>query len=887
MRKTILYFLFTSLTLFLPMNMWANTIFAFPGVSVSDDGSIVVFGRYANPNIKLDTNGYSSAPSWCSEKVKKVVFESDFSYVRPVSTAYWFYGCTNLETIEGLEYLRVDSVQNMDYMFYGCSSLKTLDLSGFDTYKLKSCYNMFSSCSQLQTIYGNSWDILANMTIEEKQDFLSAQSSMNYANYMFYGCTNLVGGNGTAYNIINRDDYNYTHIDNMSGDGYFTKKLSELKAYCVANKDVLTFYYDDNQWERVGHKFDVELSNGEGRYGWNGNTYITKVVIDVSFSNYAIPSCYRLFSSCYELKEIEGLPNLNTQKVTDISYMFQYCCMLENVDISCLNIQNVTNMSHLFDGCYSLQRANLNNLNSVNVTDMTGMFYDCFNLKEIKIEGLKTDKVTSMGSMFAKCEKLTTLDLRSFNTANVRNMYQMFYDCASLSDLDISSFNTEKDTTMVGMFAKCYSLSELNLSHFNTENVKNMRNMFGEEKYGMEFIIAEVVMGVTPTHSIYRSKIYTNAGLPNTSSMVKLDLLSFNTSNVINMGRMFEGCCCLTTLNLSSFDVSNVINTQRMFQGCCNLTNLDISNFNTVNVTNIYGMFANCSKMETIYVETGWNTDKVTDSSNMFSGCTSLVGGDGTVYDDNYTDATKAYAGSGGYLTLKDDDLQRYLDSLGDSEDELTDGVYTRQFRNNEWQSAYLPFALNYSDWAERFDVATINGLNEVDNGTLQTLEATIIKRGTIEANTPFLIRAKAATGDILRINVESFDQQIKRRSIDGVNIQYLIIGNYSKLTGLHSANQYRICDGWLSIPMSDKEVLQPYRWYLTKGDGFDPGDESLFQVRVRIADGNTTAVNSITGKSIFNHKVYDLRGRQIEQNGGCILPKGIYIMNNKKYIVK
>ena len=38
----------------------------------------------------------------------------------------------------------------------------------------------------------------------------------------------------------------------------------------------------------------------------------------------------------------------------------------------------------------------------------------------------------------------------------------------------------------------------------------------------------------------------------------------------------------------------------------------------------------------------------------MFSGCTSLVGGDGTKYNSNYMDKTKAYAGQGGYLTLKD-----------------------------------------------------------------------------------------------------------------------------------------------------------------------------------------------------------------------------------------
>ena len=55
----------------------------------------------------------------------------------------------------------------------------------------------------------------------------------------------------------------------------------------------------------------------------------------------------------------------------------------------------------------------------------------------------------------------------------------------------------------------------------------------------------------------------------------------------------------------------------------------------------------------------------------MFNYCNSLVGGDGTVYDQNYTDKTKAYAGEGGYLTLKDNGT-----TPGDDPD-LSEGWYS------------------------------------------------------------------------------------------------------------------------------------------------------------------------------------------------------------------
>ncbi|MBR5726516.1 MAG: BspA family leucine-rich repeat surface protein, partial [Muribaculaceae bacterium] len=60
--------------------------------------------------------------------------------------------------------------------------------------------------------------------------------------------------------------------------------------------------------------------------------------------------------------------------------------------------------------------------------------------------------------------------------------------------------------------------------------------------------------------------------------------------------------------------------------------------------------------LRTIYVGSGWNTASVTASSNMFTNCTSLVGGQGTTYNSsNPTDKTYAHIDGGtsnpGYFT--------------------------------------------------------------------------------------------------------------------------------------------------------------------------------------------------------------------------------------------
>jgi len=67
----------------------------------------------------------------------------------------------------------------------------------------------------------------------------------------------------------------------------------------------------------------------------------------------------------------------------------------------------------------------------------------------------------------------------------------------------------------------------------------------------------------------------------------------------------------------------------------------------------MYMMFNSCSSLTTIYGG-DWIKNESLNSSQMFIGCTSLVGGNGTSYNSYYTDATYARidrAGTPGYFT--------------------------------------------------------------------------------------------------------------------------------------------------------------------------------------------------------------------------------------------
>ena len=66
-------------------------------------------------------------------------------------------------------------------------------------------------------------------------------------------------------------------------------------------------------------------------------------------------------------------------------------------------------------------------------------------------------------------------------------------------------------------------------------------------------------------------------------------------------------------------------------------------------------MFYLCYNLITIYADTGWSTENVEYSDDMFYNCQSLVGGMGTTFDSSHIDAEYARIDGGpdcpGYFT--------------------------------------------------------------------------------------------------------------------------------------------------------------------------------------------------------------------------------------------
>ena len=522
--------------------------------------------------------------------------------------------------------------------------------------------------------------------------------------------------------------YTFPHLKVFDGQypAYsIIKDPREPYALLSDNGETVTFYYDKNKPEGAYELQPSYYFNTP----WLGGDYET-IVFDESFKNYKPTSTAYWFYGLFNLKEIKGLENLNTEKVTDMQYMFHSCCNIESLDLSGFDVSNVTNMTAMFRWCDNLHTIFVgDNWNFSDYLSSNNMFEGCYSLygeqgsmpesyKVYDASMAKIDGGDNTPGYFTKKGNskatVTSIDFavnpysehtlgepinRQSGILNVnfnnREAQQLPYNCFNITPSGYDSTKVGKQIVTVKLL-NATTTYEVNVTAKDTSYAYLDDNgvltlYYGEYKQGAIFgsnnrfnnpgtvkkvIIDKSFANYHPTTCAFWFEYFNNMteikGLENLntqyvmfmdymfngcSSLTTLDVSNFNTEKVSDMGGMFGSCSSLTTLDVSNFKTEIVSNMTNMFSGCSSLTTLDVSNFNTDNVMYMSSMFGGCSNLQTIYVGDNWTTKNVTESVYMFNGCNNLYGGKGTIYDENFIDATYARIDDGavapGYFTLK------------------------------------------------------------------------------------------------------------------------------------------------------------------------------------------------------------------------------------------
>ena len=455
----------------------------------------------------------------------------------------------------------------------------------------------------------------------------------------------------TVYEWDIESHTNVISWNNMSEDGWGVRKTDNsapsneiVSAPCtyINDKAVVSYSNMFNIYTNQAKKLDLSNFN-------------TSNVTDMSYMFYESQAT-TLDLSSFDTSNVTDMSNMflgswattldlssfDTSNVTDMSYMFA-SSQATTLDLSNFNTSKVTDMSNMFLGS-GATTLDLSNFNTSKVTSMGGMFQSS-KIVNLDLSSFDTSNVTDMGNMFKNSQVTVVKGLNNFNTSKVTDMAQMFAGCMA-NALDLSSFNTSKVTDMGSMFAESQA-TILDLSNFNTSNVTYMSEMFSGSKATSIDLSNFNTSKVTSMNSMFQD-----------SKIVNLDLSSFDTSNVTDMNWMFKDSQASVIKGLNNFNTSKVTSMGGMFENS-KIEILDLSNFDTSKVTDSHNMFKGNINLKTIYASSKFNTSAITSNFNsrdMFTGCTNLVGGNGTTYDSTKVDKTYARidtASTRGYFTAK------------------------------------------------------------------------------------------------------------------------------------------------------------------------------------------------------------------------------------------
>ena len=686
-------------------------------------------------------------------------------------------------------------------------------------------------------------------------------------------------------------------------DSGLAMTYSGTEPYAVLsdNNTVLTFRYDDQKRANGGMgvgPFGVTFINDENAHNVTGREWedyvstIRTVAFDPSFAN-----CSTIFSTagwfCNDsnLVAIRGIEYLNTDNVMDMTGMFCGCKSLTSIDLSHFNTSNVTNMWAMFNKCESFTTFNLEQFNTSKVTDMRGMFYGCssltnldlshfdvskviyFNsmfrectkLENLNLTGWRTSSAQVMQVMFGKCESLKSIDLSGFDTSNATNLLQMFYGCTSLTSIDVSKFNTEKVTTMMAMFSRCESLTNLDVSGFNTETVTDINQMFY-----------------------------------NCSKLKSLDLSNFRTPNLKEIHGLFYRCEALESLDISNLNTSQVTDFHSIFYGCASLKSLDISHFDTSQATEMALLFARCSSLasiqagnaaipDSIYAQIGNpNLLLYVNEASLAPASVTNVVVDGAAENIVLTDVEQ---GNNNFYCPQEFTAHRIS--------------YTHNYRqatqvgvSRGWETIVLPFTVQTITHEKNGPLAPFG----VDGGKpfwlRQLTENGLVSAQQIEANMPYLIsmpnngRYPAdynQAGNVTFSATNVVVPMTEQREMSGNNRMLIpttmrVAQSPSVYAINRNAPYENNPEG--SIFVADYREVRPFEAYVehTNGARFISLDD--------LSEGDVTniqAIHDIASADVV--KVYNLSGVLLKtgkrQEVMSQLPKGIYIVNGVKVVVK
>ena len=795
-----------------------------------------------------------------------------------------FYGCSALTTIEIPETVTVidngtfencsaltrvkipSSITNINYRaFKNCSSLTSIIIPASATTILPYAFN---GCTGLKSFFSL---IPADKLSEEGVD---AFSDIDKENCILYVPAGAKERYAATYGW--KDFTNIVEINGVCGDNLFWS--------LNATADTLTFIGDGDMYDYTSATvpwYDNRESikeikftgspTGIGSNAFSGCTGLTSIVIPSGVTNIGSNA----FSGCTGLKSfISRIPAdklfplgesafKNIDKNSCTLYVPSGAVEAYREAGQWKDFKNIIELDgQCGDNLYWSFNEATGVLTIIGSGDMYGYslndapwFNSCKNIKEVIFIG----NPTSIGSnAFSGCTGLTSIVIPEGVTSIGVGAFDK---CTGLTDIEIP-----ESVTSIGdyAFTNCTSLTDIEIPS------------------GVTSIGSSAFFGCMSLTSIVIPEGVTSIGdyaFFYCTSLTRIEI----PEGVTSIGDYaFNGCTRLTSIVIPEGVTSIGVYA---FYYCTSLTDIVIPS----GVTSIgSSAFYSCKSLKSVY--------SFIEAENLFAALNAFS----DIDKENCilyvpAGAKETYAATNGWkdftniVELKKSvnlvDGVPYTDTEPVNCLEL---VYSRTFNNTNWQAWYVPFAIEYDQLSNDFDVAEINNIHQYDNNDDGAMDETILeviklKRGTLQANYPYLVRAKEAGEKSIVLNYLTLEAA-KSDSVDcsSVKLKYYFVGTASGVSGAEMFdNGYYALSGGALMQAADNTVdLKPFRWYMSvesRGSNVSPG---IIKIRVK---GETTDVDAVVPEEQTEAPVYyDLSGRRVENP-----TRGIYIVNGKKVFVK
>ena len=287
-------------------------------------------------------------------------FEIKLWYDKAAETAYYYSESGKIFLNENCNSMFADDIFGQ----YGLKNLEEIELTGFDTSKVKSMYLMFSYLKNLTKLDLTGFDT-SNVTSMWK---------------MFWGSEKL-----TNLNISNFNTKNVTNMEEMFSG------LKSIEQLNLSSFDTSSVTDMNNMFYGMSKITSLNLSN-----------FDTSKVTNMKYMFYDVSNIATL-----------DLSNFDTSNVTDMSYMFYGVSNIATLDLSNFDTSKVTNMKYMFYGTKELVTLDISNFNTSNVTNMDSMFFIYLkNPSDAKLERIyvnndfDTSKVVNASYLFYGRRKL-------------------------------------------------------------------------------------------------------------------------------------------------------------------------------------------------------------------------------------------------------------------------------------------------------------------------------------------------------------------------------------------------------------------------------------------------------------------------------------------------